>query len=168
VFGLCVNTKLKVNQIWKNIFLFIHKRRISNAILANYNQVFKRKYELNKHKLIYSKEKKFIYGWDQCFRKFKQNINLIKHKNRVHLKIKKFECSHSGCDQRFSRNPDLKIHSRIHSGEKPFVRDYRRCDKTFSQWFLLKDHVNIYLGIKKYKFNCNECNKYFVNPLIEF
>ncbi len=106
--------------------------------------------------------------WNQCFRKFKQNINLIEHKNGVHLKIKKFECSHNECYQRFSTNPDLKIHSRIHSGKKPFVRNRKRCDETFLQSFHLKDYIKIHLCIKKYKFTYNECNKRFVNPWIEF
>ncbi len=110
----------------------------------------------------------YYIDWSQCFRKFKQNINLIEHKNGVHLKIKKFECSHNGCHQRFCRNSDLKIDSRIHWGEKPFVHNHKRCDKTFSQSFHLKDQIKIHLGIKKYKFTYNQCNKCFVNPWIEF
>ncbi len=79
--------------------------------------------------------------------KFKQKINLISHKNSVHLKIKEFECCYSGFHKRFSKRDHLNLHSRVHSGEKPFVSNYKRCEKYFKMNTYLKVHNNRHLNI---------------------
>jgi uncharacterized Zn-finger protein len=88
--------------------------------------------------------------------KFRQKYDLNCHKNRVHLKIKPFRCNYDGCDRRFNRKRELKIHSCIHSAEKPYICTYNDCNKTFSQSFHLKFHINRHLNINKYKSHSNK------------
>jgi uncharacterized Zn-finger protein len=110
----------------------------------NCNQVFKQRSTLNAHKKIHSNEKKFVCDWNQCHMKFRQKIHLIKHKNIVHLKIKLFDCTYEGCDQRFNSKYRKEIHLHNHFGEKPFVCRYSNCNKSFYSKYNLNRQVKIH------------------------
>ena len=57
--------------------------------------------------------------WKDCPRNnipFKAKYKLVNH-IRVHTGEKPFHCSFSGCDKRFARSENLKIHKRTHTGK---------------------------------------------------
>ncbi|CAH1996438.1 unnamed protein product [Acanthoscelides obtectus] len=91
------------------------------------------------------------YQCEKCLMAFGNKRKFIKHQT-VHLK-RPYECLE--CNQTFSKQLHLDVHSRSHSKEKKFTCD--KCGQQFIFEYLLKQHE--YKHSDKKPFPCTKCSK---------
>ena len=96
---------------------------------------------------------------EYCVKQFNNLSTMNVHINNVHLKIKKFPCTH--CDKAFQANNRLREHLKMeHSdGIKKFQCD--DCGKCYLTSEKLKFHKKHMHGPKNFK--CDNCSKYYVS-----
>uniref|UniRef100_A0A8D8FC31 Zinc finger protein 62 n=1 Tax=Culex pipiens TaxID=7175 RepID=A0A8D8FC31_CULPI len=92
---------------------------------------------------------------DLCGSGFTKSDSLIKHKIRVHEKLRPFPCTL--CTLKFANSHQLQRHMRTHTGEKPYKCHY--CDRAYSQSNDLVKHTKIHVGAHPYA--CDRCDESF-------
>lgn len=90
----------------------------------------------------------------ECQRTFTQARILTLHRNRAHLGIKPYICSH--CGWKFAQSSDLIKHTRTHTGEKPYTCDY--CKTSFAVKRNLQTHMESHV---KDPSTCTYCSQTF-------
>jgi len=107
---------------------------------------------LANHKLTHTAIKK--RKCNECGKKFKRKVNLIKHIHGVHTGEKPFNCSY--CDGTFFIKRDLILHERLaHTGETSFLCNI--CNKSFVMKYLLDSHVKTMHKAKR-DYSCMVCS----------
>ncbi|KAL3868807.1 hypothetical protein ACJMK2_041566 [Sinanodonta woodiana] len=114
-------------------------------------------------------EKQNICRWIDCNALFKEQDELVRHIEKVHIDQRKgedFTCFWSGCQRRFkpfNARYKLLIHMRVHSGEKPNKCTFEGCNKAFSRLENLKIHLRSHTGERPYICQHAGCTKAFSN-----
>ena len=123
---------------------------------------FKTKHAMNEHRqLTHStaeeKEKMKIHcEFDDCKFSGLSKQSMKSHVDRVHLKIRKYECQH--CSQPFAAKSALKQHiNGIHLGIKP-LKCPEDCDFATAYYTVLREHRNIVHGSQRFECPVENCN----------
>ena len=146
-----------------NSHLIKHKRYVHSTgrpFVCNQigcNKTFKTKSDLIKHHIKHSSVKSI--GCDKCDKRFKNNQLLLKHKQWIHLNIRRFVCPQNYCKQRFKRKKDLNDHKGTHSPDKPFKCE--ECDKRFKLISVMISHKNCHTIDRKFKCDFEGCDRRF-------
>ena len=146
-------------------------------------KMFKRKYELQKHKIKHMVEKPFKctsctkcfkdkkgfhfhrlrhqgildFKCSDCDKSFVSKGQLNTHISENHNLRDKFKCDQ--CSTDFKSKGQLRQHMTIHTGVKKY-KCKEGCDKQFRIWGARKDHERLHKGIKE--FQCSKCPKMFM------
>ncbi|XP_041359461.1 zinc finger protein GLIS3-like [Gigantopelta aegis] len=116
-----------------------------------------------------SGERHHVCRWIDCNSLFKEQEELVRHIEKVHIDQRKgedFTCFWAGCQRRyrpFNARYKLLIHMRVHSGEKPNKCTFEGCNKAFSRLENLKIHLRSHTGERPYVCQHNGCTKAFSN-----
>lgn len=86
---------------------------IYQSMLKNHQRLHMKGYAF-KPKKTAEERKNMTFQCTTCFKIFKNEPNLKRHNDTVHLKIKKYFCP--TCEKAFSQKTALETHLRIHSG----------------------------------------------------
>ncbi|XP_078593994.1 uncharacterized protein LOC144871909 [Branchiostoma floridae x Branchiostoma japonicum] len=92
---------------------------------------------------------------DICGKYFAGQNLMKRHKEQVHMNVRKFKCN--VCSKDFKRKAELVIHMSVHTGDHPHLCMY--CGKSFKIQASLKQHISIHLNIKKHV--CQLCGRAF-------
>ena len=105
------------------------------------------------------RKKKYKCDFCQNERFFIARSDLDRHVNRIHLKLKPFECDI--CKISFAERGCLKSHIKaVHIGERNHACNY--CEKKFVEKNTLLVHINsVHLKLKP--FECDQCKKRFIS-----
>lgn len=98
--------------------------------------------------------------FEGCNFKCAYKSKLTRHKDTVHLMIKKFKCDFEGCNYQCSKNSHLTTHKKaVHLKLKDFVCDVEGCDYKSSEKSKLNRHKNtLHLKIQKIACDVEGCN----------
>ncbi|XP_076346274.1 zinc finger protein GLIS3-like isoform X2 [Tachypleus tridentatus] len=114
-------------------------------------------------------KRQYTCRWIDCSFVFKEQEDLVKHIEKIHIDQKKgedFACFWQGCSRRyrpFNARYKLLIHMRVHSGEKPNKCKFEGCNKAFSRLENLKIHLRSHTGERPYVCQHTGCAKAFSN-----
>ncbi len=118
------------------------------------SRLFKRKSDLENHKLVHSGSRPF--SCDICQSTFLRKCHLDQHRKK-HSGELLYSCS--VCQKSFRFKHYLTVHMRTHTGEKPFSCD--TCHKSFSEKSSLTSHVRTHTG--EQPFSCPLCLQLFAH-----
>ncbi|XP_054622373.1 general transcription factor IIIA, b [Dunckerocampus dactyliophorus] len=105
------------------------------------------RYQLTRHELHHSGEKRHKCHVDGCSEAFGRHASLKKHIARVHQhKAKRYNCNHPGCIKDFSKKFQLKAHMGEHEGLLLFHCKVNGCAKDLPSLGKLKHHENMHKG----------------------
>ena len=158
------NMTFKSNYQRKIHILEFHEKKFDYECLKC-NKKFCMKGQLKFHMRHYPNcaarkvKEKQTFCCEYCVKQFNNLSTMNVHINNVHLKIKKFPCTH--CDKAFQANNRLREHLKMeHSdGIKKFQCD--DCGKCYLTSDKLKFHKKHMHGPKNFK--CDNCSKYYVS-----
>ena len=74
---------------------------------------------------------------DECGKSYRYKLDLKRHVDGVHLKLKPFKCEH--CDESFDRSRNLIVHSLNQHENNRYQCD--KCDANYSQKGPLVQHI---------------------------
>lgn len=80
-----------------------------------------------------------------CSKKYSSAVNLKRHVDCIHLRVKDFTCP--VCSKRLSSKQNYREHVCIHTGERPFV--CARCGVCFRQGSLYSQHKKTHRSKRK-------------------
>jgi uncharacterized Zn-finger protein len=115
-----------------------------------------------------------------CPEGFYKKYEMKDHIRRYHTMETPYACDFKGCEKKFARKKNLKIHivsgsvglfrdlftnfnflqQRIHTGERPYACTYEFCEKRFMHFIDKKRHMISHTGIKPH--NCHVCQRGFM------
>ncbi|TTN99760.1 Transcriptional activator GLI3 [Bagarius yarrelli] len=106
--------------------------------------------------------------WENCWRQFDTQEQLVHHVNNDHIhgEKKEFVCRWKDCSREqksFKAQYMLVVHMRRHTGEKPHKCTFESCFKAYSRLENLKTHLRSHTGEKPYLCEHEGCNKAFSN-----
>ncbi|XP_061522534.1 general transcription factor IIIA, b [Phycodurus eques] len=105
------------------------------------------RYELTRHELNHSDEKRHKCPTDGCSEAFVRHTSLKKHIARVHQhKDGRYQCMHQDCHSSFTKKYQLKAHMGEHQGLLPFCCHIDGCAREFPSLGKLKHHENMHKG----------------------
>ena len=121
------------------------------------NKSFRRRYNLDNHLRIHTKEKPFICNFvcplgTICNKTFSSPSNLLSHK-KLHDEPKyvcKFSYEGKICGKKFCKSIYLTLHMKTHTRENPYVCEMPLCNKKFKRQHDLIRHTRIHTGEKPY------------------
>ncbi|XP_023330424.1 zinc finger protein 429 [Eurytemora carolleeae] len=133
------------------------------------DKVFRKKYNLESHKLMHSDFKQFLCDVEGCGRRFKRHVTLRQHIDSVHNKLySTVYCNF--CTAQFKSRSGLRLHiAAVHAIGEAGSRKYKcdECDKMFKCSADLKVHTVSHTKEKAY--SCDMCGQKFArnNSLTE-
>lgn len=91
------------------------------------------------------KEKIYPCPYTSCGRIYSSPINLKRHVDCIHLRLKDFTCQI--CSRRLSSKQNYREHLSIHTGERPFA--CLRCGLNFRQGSQLSQHKKTHSAVDR-------------------
>ena len=158
--GKVQNTEFDI-KIAGSLFQKSKRKKIEKKCICNYcDSSFLKKSHLQVH-INRVHLKLKPFQCKDCKKCFAIKVGLQRHIDTIHLKSKPFLCEI--CKKYFPRNDKLKMHGKtVHMNLKPFQCEI--CEKWFSEKFNLKTHVNgVHSNLKPFKCEC--CKKCFATKI---
>ncbi|CAH1263958.1 ZNF91 [Branchiostoma lanceolatum] len=151
--------------IWKSRVLSkhlkkVHQRSLYQCPVCQKEMIYRKSYEdhLATHKgdiVLEARLEILTRECEICGRRFPGQRQMERHRDQVHMNVRKFKCDVCGKD--FKRKAELIIHMSVHTGVYSHLCMY--CGKAFKVQACLKQHITIHLNIKKHA--CHLCGKAF-------
>lgn len=151
--------KLKITPNNLNMILSEHIKSheyVENHMCELCYKVFESRENLMRHLKIHDDKERKRFKCEQCDKRFMTNVDLGKHSNAVHERLRLHECDI--CGRNFSQRNNLKRHlEEVHRTDGMKFECYV-CSKVLATGHSLKRHILIHNGPK---YTCDICQREF-------
>ena len=114
--------------------------------------------QLNRHKRVHTRERRYACDVDQCGRRFMQKMSLNLHKAQVHKIGTIFKCQWPGCEYSTGVPHSMRTHESGHKTGGDYVCSWPECGKRMAYKTSLEEHINaIHKNIKPFSCRVAGC-----------